>query len=90
MEEDEQESSVKEQEEENLVTENYTFVIAEIRYVEIDGNTWVYLLAEDGALYKAKFADNEGLIYLNAGDEVSADCVKGKETALEMKSFQVK
>lgn len=90
VEEDEQESSVKEQEEENLVTENYTFVIAEIRYVEIDGNTWVYLLAEDGALYKAKFADNEGLIYLNAGDEVSADCVKGKETALEMKSFQVK
>ena len=88
--EDEQESSVKEQEEENLVTENYTFVIAEIRYVEIDGNTWVYLLAEDGALYKAKFADNEGLIYLNAGDEVSADCIKGKETALEMKSFQVK
>ena len=77
-------------EEENLVTENHTFVIAEIRYVEIDGNTWVYLLAEDGELYRAKFADNERLIYLNSGDEVMADCVKRKEAALEIKSFQVK
>lgn len=42
-----------------------------------------------GALYKAKFADNESLIYLKKGDKISADCVEGEDVALLMKKFSV-
>lgn len=87
--EQETDETVPQEEEEELVTTNYSFVISEIRYVDIDGNTYVYLTGEDGALYKAKFADNESLIYLNAGDEISADCVEGEDVALLMKAFTV-
>lgn len=45
--------------------------------------------ADDGALYKAKFADNESLIYLKKGDKISADCVEGEDVALLMKKFSV-
>ena len=35
------------------------FVISVIQYVDIDGNTYVYMGTEDGTVYKAIFKDNE-------------------------------
>ncbi len=77
----------EEQKEEELPTQNTTFVITDIRYIDIDGNTYVYLIAEDGALYKAKFAENESLIYLKAGDTISADWTEGKDVARIIKQI---
>lgn len=70
-------------------TEERSFTIAEIHYVEIDGNTYVYLAAEDGGLYKQKFAENESLIYLNIGDTITAQCVKDDNTAKRIISFEM-
>lgn len=74
---------------EELETEECSFVIAEIRYVDIDGNTYVYLVAEDGGLYKEKFADDESLIYLKKGDMITAECVKGNDGAKRIVTFRV-
>ena len=70
-------------------TEERSFTIAEIRYVEIDGNTYVYLAAEDGGLFKQKFAENESLIYLKTGDTITAQCVKDDSTAKRIISFEM-
>lgn len=63
------------------------FKIKEIRYVDIDGNTYVYLIAEDDTLYKAKFAEDESIVFLKKGDTVSAECAKGSGAALRIRSL---
>ena len=49
----------------------------------------MYLAAEDGGLYKQKFAENESLIYLNIGDTITAQCVKDDNTAKRIISFEM-
>jgi hypothetical protein len=56
-----------------------SFSIKNIQYVEINGNTYVYLTGNDDAIYKQRFADNEKLILLNLGDSVTAECVETEE-----------
>ncbi|MCC8168175.1 MAG: hypothetical protein LIO37_02395 [Clostridiales bacterium] len=46
------------------------FEIAAVRYITVDGNTWIYLLAEDGTAYRALAAENEAMMILEAGDTV--------------------
>lgn len=65
-----------------------SFVIQEIQYMNIDGNTYVYLKGDDGRLYKQKFADNEELIYLSAGDKITVDFVQGSGTAYHIIKFE--
>lgn len=69
-----------------LVTRS--FAIKGIQYVEIDGNTYVYLTGGDGAIYKQKFADNEQLILLNVGDSVTALCAETGENVWVIDSME--
>lgn len=62
------------QESEKSVVE---FTVASIQYADIDGNTYVYLTASDGKVYKQKFSDNEKLIFIKNGDTIKAECVQG-------------
>ena len=48
-----------------------TFVISDIQYILVDGETVVYLKAPTGKVYKQAFLDNENLITLNIGDRVT-------------------
>ncbi len=48
------------------------FTVKEIRYITIEGDTWVYITAEDGIIYKQLFSEDETLIYLNSGDTIQA------------------
>lgn len=75
-------------EDENAVTVPAEFVIASIQYVDIDGNTYVYLMGEDGKVYKQRFSENENLIFLNPGDAVSADCVQETEKIYRIKTIK--
>ncbi len=50
--------------------------VSDIRYIELEGNTWVYLAGGDGMIYKQPFAENEKLLLLKAGDVVSGSCVE--------------
>lgn len=49
--------------------------IDSIQYVDINGNTYVYLTDKTGIIYKQKFAENEKLILLKNGDSVTVSCV---------------
>lgn len=73
----------------DVQTEPHTFTIASIQYVDVEGNTYVYLTGDDGNLYKMKFSEDESLIYLKAGDSVSAECVAGDGKAYRMERFSV-
>ncbi len=67
-----------------------TFTIQEIQYIDIDGNTFVYLGGDDGKLYRQKFADNEQLIYLNPNDTLTVNYIEGNDSANLIVDFEVK
>ena len=47
-----------------------TITIASIKYIDIDGNTYIYLIDSDDNIFKAKASTNENMILLNVGDKV--------------------
>lgn len=44
--------------------------IADIKYIDISGNTYIYLIADDDTLYRAKAAAHEDMLLLKKGDNV--------------------
>lgn len=46
-------------------------VIADIKYIDIDGNTYLYLITDAQEIYRAKAADHEEMLLLNPGDQVT-------------------
>ena len=44
--------------------------IADIKYIDISGNTYIYLIADDDTLYRAKAADHEDMLLLKKGDNI--------------------
>ncbi len=55
-------------------TKTVTMTVAQVKYITIDGNTYVYLIDAEGAMYKAKAADHEAMLLLQAGDKVELTC----------------
>ncbi len=55
-------------------TTTHTVTIAAIKYVTIDGNTYLYLIDGTENLYKAKAADHEAMLLLKEGDTVELVC----------------
>ncbi len=47
-----------------------TVTIASIKYIDIDGNTYIYLIDKDNSIFKAKASANEEMLLLNVGDKV--------------------
>lgn len=47
-----------------------TITIASIKYIDIDGNTYIYLIDNDNNIFKAKASTNEPMLLLNVGDTV--------------------
>ncbi|MGN0438274.1 MAG: hypothetical protein ACI4F4_07080 [Lachnospiraceae bacterium] len=45
--------------------------IETIRYVDMNGETFVYIMDKQGNVYKQAFADNEALIFLKEGDRIT-------------------
>ncbi len=45
-------------------TPNKEITVKEIRYISMEGETYVYITAKDGSVYKQNFADNETLIFV--------------------------
>lgn len=56
--------------EEGLV-KNTQFVVESMEYIAIEGDTYVYIRDDDGNVYKQRFADNEELIKISAGDLIA-------------------
>ena len=51
-------------------TKEITVTIASIKYIDIDGNTYIYLIDSENKIFKAKAASNEDMLLLNVGDKV--------------------
>ena len=68
-------------------TEQTTITIASIKYIDIDGNTYIYLIDTENNIFKAKASDNENMLLLKDGDKVELNhsdskiisCVKIEE-----------
>ena len=54
-----------------------TFVISVLQYVDVNGNTYVYMGTEDGTVYKALFSANEKLLFAKVGDTVKGTVSNG-------------
>ena len=46
------------------------FVISVMQYVDVSGNTYVYMGTDDGEVYKALFHENEQLLFAKPGDTI--------------------
>lgn len=51
-----------------------TVTISQIRDIDIDGNTYIYIIDTKNNIYKAKAAKNEELLLLKVGDKVELTC----------------
>lgn len=56
--------------------QSVTFVVTDMEYVTMDGETYVYLKNSDGEVYKQKFADDESIVKVSVGDEVTVQYEK--------------
>ena len=65
-------------EQEPVETTPVEFTIAVMQYVDVDGNTYVYMGTEDGTVYKALFSENEQLLFAKVGDVVKGVVVNGE------------
>lgn len=45
-------------------------VIEDIKYIDIDGNTYLYLITQDQQIFRAKASEHEEMLLLKAGDTV--------------------
>lgn len=59
--------------------EETTITISDIQFITVDGNTTCYIKDENGGCYKQDFADNESLILLNKGDNVTISYTKPED-----------
>lgn len=51
-------------------TNEITATISSIKYIDIDGNTYIYLIDTNNNIFKAKASENENMLLLNVGDTV--------------------
>ncbi len=61
---------IEEKAEESDETEEVTVKISSIKYIDIDGNTYIYLIDANENIYKAKASTHEKMLLLNEGDKV--------------------
>lgn len=47
-----------------------TFTIASIKFIDYNGNTYIYLIDDKNNIFKAKAFENEDMLLLNEGDKV--------------------
>lgn len=56
------------------------FVVSKIQYIEVSGNTYVYLGTADGQIYKSLFSANEQLLFAKEGDLIRGTLSNDKLT----------
>lgn len=53
------------------------FVISVMQYIDVSGNTYVYMGTEDGMVYKALFHENDQLLFAGPGDTIKGTLIGG-------------
>jgi len=65
---------ISESEEKTEPDNNIKITISSIKYIDIDGNTYIYLIDNSGNIYKAKASTHEDMLLLKEGDSVELSC----------------
>jgi len=59
-------------------TKNIEITIAAVKYIDYNGNTYIYLIDDKGNMFKAKAFDHEAMLLLNEGDKVKLTVADNK------------
>lgn len=51
-----------------------TVTITSVKYIDIDGNTYIYLIDTENNIFKAKASEHENMLLLETGDTVELSC----------------
>ena len=70
-------------------TQKVSISIASIKYITVDGDTYIYLIDNEENIYKAKAADHEKMLLLKEGDTVELTVSKNKIVAFEKIAAEV-
>lgn len=62
--------------------------IETIRYVDVSGETIVYILDKQGNVYKQAFAENEALIFLKEGDRITVHYEESEDGIHSLISYE--
>lgn len=65
-------------------TQSITMTVSSIKYIDIDGNTYIYLIDTEDNFYKAKAASFEQMLLLKEGDRVELTCSGSKILSFKM------
>lgn len=87
--EENEEQAVTEETQEEDDTEELTFVVADIRFADIDGNTFVYFIDDANHIYKMKFGSDETLLLVNVGDTLKVKAKADDNGIYVMKKCEV-
>ena len=72
--------------EENLPEK--TITVEDIKYINMNGETYVYITANDKSVYKQNFADNETLIFIQPGDKIKVYYIENESGINELVSYE--
>lgn len=61
-----------------VATDSKTITVSDIKYIDIDGNTYVYLIDGEQNIFRQKVALNDSLLFLQVGDTLNIS-YNGKE-----------
>lgn len=62
--------------------------VKEIRYITMEGETYVYITAKDGSVYKQNFADNEALIFIEPDMKIKVFYYETESGINELVSYE--
>lgn len=75
---------INEEAEAEQETQSITMTVSSIKYIDIDGNTYIYLIDTEDNFYKAKAASFEQMLLLKEGDRVELTCSGSKILSFKM------
>lgn len=64
---------VKESDEKAEETQIAEITVSQIKYIDVDGNTYIYIIDSGENIYKAKAASHENMLLLKEGDKIKID-----------------
>ena len=69
-------------------TPSKKITVKDIRYITVDGETYVYITDKDGAVYKQNFADNEALIFIQENDTITIYYIESEDGINQLISYE--
>lgn len=67
---------------------NKRITVADIKYINMEGDTYVYITDNDGNVYKQNFAENESLIFIQVKDVITVYYEEGENGINELLSYK--